>query len=280
VSTIATAGTARRGVWRWLMALGFVSLGLALPAAQAQVPEKKVLRVTFYSAESSFDPAKISDLYSRTVTPHIFEALYAYDPLARPARVVPLTAAAMPEHSPDFRTWTIHLKPGIYFQDDPAFKGQRRELVAEDYIYSLKRIVDPANKSPIASYLLSAAPITGLAGLRDQALRAKTPLDYRRSVEGMQAIDRYTLRFKLDTPRPRFVETLAASDIFGAVAREVVEHYGDSVDAHPVGTGPFRLKQWRRSSLIVLERNPQYRECCSTRSRRPTTPRGRRSSRA
>ena len=77
----------------------------------------------FRSPRPGFDPAQISDLYSRTITAHIFEGLYAYDHLARPAKIKPLTAAAMPEVSSDFRTWTVKLRPGIYFADDPAFKG-------------------------------------------------------------------------------------------------------------------------------------------------------------
>ena len=76
----------------------------------------------------------------------------------------------------------------------------------------------------------------------------------------MRALDRYTLRFTLEEPRPRFLETSRPSDLFGAVAREVVEFYGDQIEAHPVGTGPFSSSQWRRSSLIVLERNPDFRE--------------------
>ena len=53
---------------------------------------------------------------------------------------------------------------------------------------------------------------------------------------------------------------MADNSLWGAVAREVVEAYGDEIPAHPVGTGPFRLVEWRRSSRIVLERNPTYRE--------------------
>jgi ABC-type transport system substrate-binding protein len=246
----------------WAGAL-LAMLALWVAAAQAQeapaASPPKVLHVAFRVAETSFDPAKISDLYSRTITPHIFEALYAYDHLARPIKYRPLTAAAMPEHSADYRTWTIRLRPGIYFADDPAFKGRRRELVAQDYLYSLKRIVDPANKSPVAEEVLNQT-IQGLAELREQALKERKPFEYDREVEGMRALDRYTLRFKLEKPRPRFLGFLAQSDLVGAVAREVVEFYGDEVGAHPVGTGPFRLKQWRRSSLIVLERNPQFRE--------------------
>jgi ABC-type transport system substrate-binding protein len=231
----------------------------APPAAAASAPAK-VLRLAFSAAETSLDPARIVDLYSRNVTPHIFEALYTYDALARPAKVRPLLADGMPEASADYRTWTIKVRRGIYFADDPAFKGQRRELVAGDFVYAMKRIVDPVNKSPVVAGLLETK-FVGLAGLRDEAIKNKTPFDYDREIEGMKALDRYTVRFTLEEPRPRFLSnTLAASDLFGAVAREVVEYYGDKIDAHPVGTGPFRLKQWRRSSLIVLERSPYYRE--------------------
>src|SRR5690348_1694522 len=108
---------------------------------------EKVLRYAFVAAETSFDPAVVSDLYSRIVTAHVFEALYRYDYLARPSKVVPHTATAMPEVSDDFRTWTIRIRPGIFFADDPAFDGKPRELVAADYVYAWKRFFDPALKS-------------------------------------------------------------------------------------------------------------------------------------
>ncbi len=165
----------------------------------------------------------------------------------------------MPEVSADFRTWTVRIRPGIYFQTDPAFKGQRRELVAEDYVYAIKRAVDPANNSPVVSGVTDLK-IVGLAEVREAALKDRQPFDYDRVVRGLRALDRYSVRFELEEARPRFLEFLAAGDLFGAVAREVVEHYGDDIMAHPVGTGPFRLAQWRRSSFIALERNPDYRE--------------------
>ncbi len=237
-------------------------LGAALAAwltAAPAAPPLKVLRTSFNTAETGFDPAKISDLYSRTVTPHIFEGLYRYDPLARPPLIVPLTAAGEPEVSEDFRVWTVSIQPGIYFADDPAFKGRRRELVAQDYVYAFKRFADPANKSPVWSYYEDLG-ISGLKAQRERALAAKRPFDYDAPVAGLQAPQRYVLQIRLDKPRPSLRSVLAAGDLLGAVAREVVEYYGDDVDAHPVGTGPFRLAQWRRASLIVLERNPDYRE--------------------
>jgi ABC-type transport system substrate-binding protein len=229
-------------------------------AAAAEGPsERKVLRLLFSSAETSLDPARISDLYSRTLTSHIFEALYTYDALARPAKVRPVTAAGMPEVSADFRVWTVKVTPGIYYADDPAFKGRRRELVAQDYVYAFQRTVDPANISPIEADTLDQK-IVGLAAARDAAVKGKRPFDYDQPIEGLRALDRYTIRFTLEEPNPRFVHTLAASDLLGGVAREVVQHYGDKIGEHPVGTGPFRLKSWRRSSRIVLERNPEYRD--------------------
>ena len=234
-------------------------VGAQQPPAAAAAPQK-VLRYAFPVAETGFDPAQINDLYSRTITPHIFESPYRYDPLARPAQVRPLTAVGMPEHSDDYRTWTVKLQPGIYFTDDPAFGGRRRELVAADYVYSFKRFADPSTKSPAWSWMAQFGFI-GLEALREQALKHKQPFDYDKPIEGIQALDRYTLRFRMDKPSPRFVTSaLTLGDLIGAVAREVVEKYGADIPAHPVGTGPFVLKQWRRSSLIVLERNPAYRD--------------------
>ena len=240
------------------------SLGaLALPAlARGASPEGgggNVLRVPFESAETGFDPAQISDLYSARVTAHIFEALYRYDLLAMPVKVRPLTAAALPEVSDDFRVWTIRLQRGIFFADDPAFNGKPRELVAQDYVYAIKRMFDPATRSPSFSSLEEEG-IVGLDALREAAVRDRKLFDYDTPAEGLRALDRHTLQFRLKAPRPRFVSGLCSSAIFGAVAREVVEHYGGEIMAHPVGTGPYRLKSWRRSSRIVLERNPTFRE--------------------
>src|SRR5207253_4850320 len=136
-------------LFRALLRLGF---GLCLAAAalagraagdDAPAGPEKVLRYSFRIAETGFDPPQLNDLYSRTVVASIFDSLYEWEFLARPVRMRPRTAAAPPEVSADFKTFTIRLRPGIHFADDPAFKGRQRELVAADYVYSLKRIFDP-----------------------------------------------------------------------------------------------------------------------------------------
>jgi ABC-type transport system substrate-binding protein len=240
-----------------LLALA-TSLALACGVAKAQTPEK-VLRYSFRIAESSFDPAQITDLYSRTVVAGIFEAPLEYEFLAKPARMRPNTAAAMPEVSADFKTFTFRIKPGIYFADDPAFKGQKRELTAQDYVYSIKRHYDPRWKSGNL-YLLENFKIIGLSELRKELIDAKKPFDYDREVDGLKVLDRYTFQIKTAVPNPRLLQQFTDASFMGALAREVVEFYGDKIGEHPVGTGPFRITQWRRSSRIVLERNANYRE--------------------
>lgn len=248
----------RASLLRWLGAM-FTTAMAAQAAAQATpAAPAKVLRYGFLVAETGFDAGMSNDLYSAIVMAHIFEAPYRYDHLARPAKVRPNTAAEMPEVSADFRTWTIRLKPGTHFANDPAFKGRKRELVAQDYVYSIKRIFDPANKSPRYSGFAEER-IVGLQALRDAALKGQ-PFNYDSEVEGLRALDRYTLRIRLETPRPRFLYRLSQSAIAGAVAREVIEAYPGKAMEHPVGTGPFRLTQWRRSSKMVLEKNPNFRE--------------------
>ena len=167
----------------------------------------------------------------------------------------------MPDVSSDFRVWTIRIKPGIFFHDDPVFKGKPRELIAADYVYSLKRFFDPRWKAPTYATLADSR-IVGMVALRENALKNKRPFDYDAPVEGMRALDRYTIQFRLSNVRcPRFLQTLATGDLYGALAREVVEAYGDDIASHPVGTGPFLLADWRRSSKIVLDRNPGLPRC-------------------
>src|SRR5438105_12078141 len=83
---------------------------------------EKVLRYAFNVAETGFDPVQINDLYSSTVMAHIFDSPYTLEYLARPYKVKPNTAAGMPEVSADGRTWTIRIRPGIYFADDAALR--------------------------------------------------------------------------------------------------------------------------------------------------------------
>ena len=96
----------------------------ATAADETEAPKKKVLRIAFRTAETGFDPAQINDLYSRSVTPHIFEGLYTYDHLARPYKIKPLTADGMPVSSADFKVWTIKYQARHLLRRRPRLPGQ------------------------------------------------------------------------------------------------------------------------------------------------------------
>ncbi len=227
------------------------------PAGAADM--SKTLRTAFIVAETGFDPAASSDIYSDAVQRAIFDTLYGFDYLARPYRRTMRTAAAMPEVTDEGRTWTMRVKPGIYFADDPVFKGKKRELVAADYVYSWKRLLDPRVRSPFAWYL--EGKVVGADAIIDAAKKSGH-FDYDASIEGLKAIDRYTLRLTLKDPDYIMAGYMTQSPMV-AVAREVIEAYADASGwamAHPVGTGPYMLKSWRRGAQIVLEANPNYRD--------------------
>jgi ABC-type transport system substrate-binding protein len=130
--------------------------------------------------------------------------------------------------------------------------------VAADYVYQLKRVADPRWKSPLWT-TIESSKVVGLAEARKQA-QATGKFDYDAEIEGIRVLDRFTFQIKLGEPSPRFYENLTDARMFGAVAREVVEAYPDEIMGKPVGTGPFRLARWVRSSRIELERSPSFRD--------------------
>ena len=236
-----------------------LALATGMVAAHAQADPNKVLRVVFPVAETGFDPQASNDIYSNHINRAIFDAPYRYDHLARPYKLVPNTATALPEISANGLDWTIRIKPGIYFADDPAFKGKKRELTAADYVYSWKRVIDPKVRSP-ALQTFDGKFVGADAAVAKAKQTAK--FDYDAPMEGLTAPDRYTIRIKLTAPSYDLLSDLTTITA-AAAAREVVEAYGDGstwVMANPVGTGPYRLKEWRRGQKIVLEANPGFRE--------------------
>lgn len=217
----------------------------------------KVLRYAFEVAETSFDPQRTRDVYSGIVNNAIFDAPLRYDHLARPIKLVANTLVALPTVSADGLTYTFHVRPGIYFDNHEVFGGKKRELVAEDYVYSIKRLFDPK----LAASLLSE--VEGyLLGSEEYAARARKAnrLDYDAPLEGLQALDRYTFQVRLTKPLPTYIFNFTDCRVACAVAREVVEHYKEDFGSHPVGTGAYRLAFWKRSSKMVFEPNPNYRE--------------------
>ena len=238
-------------------ALVATALSLGSFAATAGAADAaKTLRVALSSAEMSFDPQFSADAGTDSIIDHIFDAMLDYDYLARPVKLVPRALEAMPTVEDGGATYTFKLKHGIFFTPDPSFKGRPRELTAADQAYTLKRMLDPAVKSPWL--WLIEGKIIGADELRATA-RATGKFDYDAAIPGLEVVDRYTLRIRLKQPDLRFLYVFAVPNT-APVAREVVEAYGLDFGAHPVGTGPYMLGDYRRSAKIVLVANPGFRE--------------------
>ncbi|HYD78753.1 MAG TPA: ABC transporter substrate-binding protein [Paucimonas sp.] len=234
--------------------IGVLLLASTAYAATPADPAK-VLHAVFEADGDGFDPVRSINYYSGFIIETVFEPLLGYDYLARPVKLVPKTAEALPEVSDGGKTYVFRLKKGIYFSPDPVFKGKRRELTAADYVYSFKRVLDPRNRSQIASFL--EGKIVGLDALAAQAKKTGR-FDYDAPVVGLQAVDRYTLKIQLTKPDYNFQYVVAYGGL-GAVAREVVEAHDGEIRPHPVGTGPYMLQQYVPHSKIVLVANPEYR---------------------
>lgn len=203
------------------------------------------------------DPASAGEVSSSLAIARIYEGLLEYDYLARPYKVIPLLAESMPEISDDGLVYTFKIRKGIYFHDNPCFSGGKgRELVAEDFAYSIKRVADVKNVS--SGFWAYNKRIKGINNFHD-ASKSREPTDYDLMVEGLNVLDSHTLQISLTEPYPQLLYILAMHYAF-AVPREAVEFYGKDLVNHPVGTGPYELVEWRRNSRIEFLRSPKWAE--------------------
>ncbi len=224
--------------------------GCGEPPATTNSAPAKIYRHALDGAPGSLDPAQAASLYANFLVVNLYDTLYRYKYLARPYKLQPNLATAMPEVSDDGLQLTIRIKQGVYFNDDPAFKnGLGRELKAEDFVYSIKRHFDPGTRAQGA--WLWQRRIKGLDQWKTEGS------EYDREVPGLRAVDDYTIQITLTRPFPQFVHTLTQG-YAAIVAREAVEKYGQELSNHPVGSGPFQLDS-RNSIRAVLTKNPHFR---------------------
>ncbi|MEI8631278.1 ABC transporter substrate-binding protein [Vibrio sp. PP-XX7] len=225
-------------------------LAAMIAASFATAGEMKVFKFSEDGTPTTFDTAQSGTTYSNTIVTAVYDTLYEYKYLKTPYELKPNLAAAMPQISDDGLTYTIKIKPGVHFIDDPAFKnGKGREVVASDFVYSLERHFDPANRSQGA--WLWTGKFVGMAQWK------KDGSDYSKPVAGLKALDKYTIQIKLNQPFPQLIYTLATG-YSGIVPKEAVDKYGREFGLHPVGSGPFKLVS-HNTTKTVLERNPHYR---------------------
>ena len=267
---------------KWLRAIALLTVGIAgcsnnpYPDADARA---KVLYLSFPNAPKTLDPAVGYSVYDSKVTGNIFGTLLEYDYLARPYRLIPALAEAVPrgEPLPDGRVaYRFALRPGMLFQEDDCFAlaggGRRtRTVTAADVAFALTRLADPEVGSPVVDTFGRLDGFRAFAA-RLRALRAADPdfaalridVQYARAggIAGVRVLSDTGLEIVLAEPYPQilywFAMPFTAPQAWEAVATYDGRDGRDNLADHPVGTGPFRLARYERLSRIVLERNPTW----------------------
>lgn len=251
----------RTGAWMMPMACFLLVAGCP---RQEEGPEQAEggLKVRYAASAAKIrglDPGDIGDVTGARIASQFYETLFQYHYLKRPYQLIPLLADAMPQVSEDGLTYTIKIRQDAYFADDKCFPGGiGRQLTVHDFIFAWKRIANIKYRSK--NWWVFDGCIVGLDEFREytKALERAEDVDYDVGVEGLEALDDYTLRIKLTRPWPQILYLLAHLPS-APMAREAVEHYGDQIMNVAVGTGPFILESWNRGSKLVMVRNPKYR---------------------
>lgn len=211
---------------------------------------------TFRRAQPSIntlDPAHGSDTSVNSAMSLIFQPLLEYDYDARPYRLIPGAAVAVPEPEADGKTYIFKLREA-YYCDDPCFGGKRRKVTAQDFVYAWKRLAD-RQVGGSGEWLIGG--IKGMTAFAE-ASSGEAPTDYSREVEGLQALDEQTLRVELVRPSNQFLYFLTMC-YMAPVPEEAVAYYGQrGLAEHPVGAGAYKLRSWWRGYEMIFDRNPEW----------------------
>jgi peptide/nickel transport system substrate-binding protein/oligopeptide transport system substrate-binding protein len=225
------------------LALLLTACGGAVPAAaptQAPAsnttPQKGGEMIVAYKDDlATLDPAIGYDWTNWPAIKMVFDGLLDYD---SGTTLQPRIAESMPQISADGLTYTFKLRKGVKFQNG-------RELVADDVVYSITRVLDPKTASPGAGFFL------GIKGAQELVDGKAT------SVEGIKAIDPNTVEFTLTAPDVTFLNKMAINFSY-IVPKEEVEKAGENFGHTPIGTGPYKLTSWTAGQQLVFERNSDY----------------------
>lgn len=183
---------------------------------------------------ATLDPARITDFYAVAVVNQIFDSLVEFD---ERLNILPSLAQSW-SASRDGLVWTFNLRQGVKFHNG-------REMIADDVVYSLARLLDPTVKSPRSWFL---DKVKGALAFQEGTAT---------TLEGIKAVGRYTVQIILSEPFAPFTSVLGLPHL-GIVPREEIERLGEDFSTAPIGTGPFRLVHWKRGQEIVLKANEHY----------------------
>jgi len=212
-----------------------LSLGALTSVTAENIKQGGTMIVTYKDDISTLDSAIGYDWQNWSMIKALFNGLMDYE--AGTYNLEPDLAKSF-TISPDGKIYTFKLREDVKFHNG-------RKLTAEDIKYSIERAINPKTQSPGQGFFWS---IKGF----DEMVAGKTT-----QLSGMTVIDPYTLKIELSRPDATFLHVMAINFAF-AVPKEEIEKYGQDFGKHPVGTGAFKMKEWKLGQHVVYERNPDY----------------------
>ncbi len=224
---------------RFILVLWVFVLAFSCTTKQEDESGKKVFRYNQADGLSSLDPAFARNQANIWATSQIYNGLFELSDDMYPVKCI----ADSWEIENEGKEYTFKIKQGIYFHDNPCFpEGKGREVKAQDFVYSFKRILDPATAS------------TGVWIFND---KVKKDENGKIAENWIEAIDDYTIKIKLDQPFGAFLEILTMPYTF-VLPKEAIDKYGKEFRTNPVGSGPFMMKSWNEGNNLALVKNENY----------------------
>lgn len=225
----------------------FLLFALLIPACQRSRGDNAEKKLKLASLPiNNFDPLYSNDRASQKIIGHLYQTLYNYDYLRRPYKLQADLAKKLPELSDNNLTALIEIKPHNYFIDDPCFKGRRSEVKAADVVYSLKRLLKKKNNSANA-WILSE------------------------KVKKIEVVGEYQLRLQFKRPIADLAHLLAMPAT-AIVPRQAIIMYGKEFARHPVGSGPYALKDFKAGVGLSLKANTNYQRVMSPENKKRKLP--------
>ncbi len=199
--------------------------------------EKTVFRYNESAGITTLDPAYVRRFEDFLAIGQLYNGLVTLDDNSE---VIPAIAKSWIV-SEDGLTYTFNLRKDVFFNESKLFGVKKtRRVTASDFLYSFLRILDPSTASP-GRYIF------------ENLKHSKSEFD------GVIAEDENTLILHLSMPQPSLIYQLSLPYCV-VVPHEVVEHYGNDFSTHPIGTGPFFLKRWKKDVKMILAKNINYFE--------------------
>ena len=199
-----------------------------------EIDNRVVFKLNMDVGVTSLDPAFARNQMNVWCVNHLFNGLTQLD---QKLKVIPSIAKSW-EHTKDGLKYTFHLRSDVFFHDHELFaNGKGRRVVANDFVYSFSRIIDPKTASA-GAWIFN---------------------DKIASPNSFKAINDSTFEITLSKPFPAF-PSLLSIQYCSVVPKEICEYYGKEFRNHPVGTGPFKFKYWKEGEVMVFLKNEHYFE--------------------